>query len=175
MTTGGGSDEWGGSAGRGEARVLTKLPDRGTVLVRSDGPPAVPTNRCVDVRPGPFATFDGDRLRLSLSVRRGDELGRFGRHELPAVERAVASFLAGDPAGGGSLAGEPGPEVVRFGDRAACRNCLPAPAVAAIERRLGAVARRRAGALLTWTSEAPRRVDYRTYDVVVDGPPGRST
>ena len=169
MTTGG------ATAGRDGPRVVTKLPDRGTVLVRSDAPPAVPTDRCVDVRPGPVATFDGDRLRLSLSVSRGDERRRFGRHELPAVERAVASFLAEDARGGGPTASDRSPELVRFGDRAACRNCLPAQAVAAIERRLGAVARRRSGALLTWTTGYPRRVDHDSYDVVVDGQPDRSS
>ena len=167
MTTGG------EAAGRDGPRVVTKLPDRGTVLVGSDAPPAVPTDRFVNVRPGPVATFDGDRLRLSLSVRRGDDRRRFGRHELPAVERAVASLLAESAADGRPPANDRGPEVVRFGDRSAFRAVLSTPAAVMIERRLGAVARRRSGTLLTWTTDAPRAADYRTYDVVLDGPRSR--
>ena len=148
--------------------AVTKLPARGTVLVRSRAPPEVPTDRCVDVRPGSFATFDGDRLEMSLSVVYGSERRRFGRGELPAVEHAVASLLVD---AGRAGADDRDPEVVRFGDRAACRTLLPRPAAAAIERRLFAVASRRAGTLLTWTSRKPRAVDYRTYDVVLDGPP----
>ena len=146
--------------------AVTKLPARGTVLVGARAPPEVPTERCVDVRPGPVATFDGDRLELSLTVVRGDERRRFTRHELPALERTVASLLVD---AGRAAARDRVPEVVRFGDRAACRNVLPSPAVTTIERRLGAVACQLSGTLLTWTSAGPGSADYRTYDVVIDG------
>lgn len=158
----------GDGSGAPDGVAVTKLPARGTVLVGSRAPPEVPTERCVDVRPGPVATFDGDRLEMSLSVLCGDDRRRFGRRELAAVERAVASLLVD---AGRAAAGNPGPEVVRFGDRAACQSLLPTPAATAIERRLFAVASRRSGTLLTWTSAAPRAGDYRTYDVVLDGPP----
>lgn len=93
--------EDGPSVPDGRARVVTRLPSRGSVLVRSPSTPVVPGWRCVDVRPGPFATFDGDRFRSSLSVRSGGEHRRFDRWELAAVEDAIAAFLGdGEPADG---------------------------------------------------------------------------
>ena len=148
--------------------MVTTLPGRGTVLVRSPAPPEVPTDRCVDVRLGPVVTFDGDHLGMSLAVVRGSERRRVERRDLRALERAVASLLVDARL---TATDQRNPEVVRFGDRAACRSLLPPPAATAVERQLFAVASRRSGTLLTWTSTAPRPADYRTYDVVLDGPP----
>lgn len=169
-----------GPAGRSaRSTTVTTLPSGGRVLVRSAGVPAVPTERCVDVRPGPFATFDGDRLRSPVSVSGEDGRRRFARDELPAMEDAVVAFLRDggptpgderDPTDAGGHAGA----VVRFGDRAACRRSLPDAAVETLERRLGVAAGRGGAALLTWTTAPPRPVDYGTYDVVLDPAPTRS-
>lgn len=81
--------------------MVTRLPSRGSVLVRSPSTPVVPGWRCVDVRPGPFATFDGDRFRTSLSVQADGERRRFDRWELADVEDAIAAFLGdGEPPSG---------------------------------------------------------------------------
>lgn len=133
-------------------RVLTTVPRPGAVLVASVEAPAVPGHRCVDVRPGPVATFDGDRIVLPLTVRCGDVRRRFARHEIPALEEAVSSLLRRDGA------------AVRFGDRAACRRVLP---TAAVERRLAAAARREGETLVTWTSEEPDATAPERYDVVL--------
>ena len=160
------------------AREVTRLPDRGAVLVRSAGPPRVPADRCVDVRPGPFATFDGERFRTSLTMSVGDRRRRFAMSALPAVEDAVVAALGGE---GSSGAGGHEPEtaggehraVLRYGDRAACRRTLPDPAAEAIERRLAAAADRASSTLVTWTTGDPLPGDGRRYDVVLDAPTGR--
>lgn len=131
------------------ATVMTKLPDRGSMLVRASAPPAVPTGRCVDVRPGPFATFDGDRFQFSLSVRAGERRRQFDRWELPAIGEAVAASLR-DIGTADDQVTEPA--VVRFGDRAALRRLLPTASVDAIERQLAAAVARESGVLLAWSS-----------------------
>lgn len=143
----------GGQCGRG--RALTKLPAPGAVLVRSPAPPSMAVETAVDVRPGPAATFDGDRLRLPLQVTDGEVRRRFGRSELAAVEETVADLLRAS----GSVA-------VRFGDRAACRRVLPTASLGAIERRLLGATRREGATLVTWTSERPR--DRSRYDAVIE-------
>lgn len=177
----------------GRVREVTTLPDRGTVLLRSAGPPRVPAGRRVDVRPGAFATFDGDRFRMALTVTAGGERRRFERSDVAGIEDAVVSALG---RGGPTESGGPGPSgpgsdersandratgdgesdavgraeraVLRFGDRAACRRMLPDPSVDAIERRLEAAARRGAATLVTWTTGDAQPEDARTYDVVLD-------
>lgn len=138
--------------GRG-GRVLTTVPRPGAVLVTCPEAPTVAGRRSVDVVPGPVATFDGDRVALPLHVRCGDRRRRFARHELADVEALVTALLRRD-----------GPAVVRFGDRAACRRVLP---TAALERRLGAAARRAGETLVTWTSEAPLARSPGLYDAVL--------
>ena len=172
----------------GRVREVTTLPDRGTVLLRSAGPPRVPAGRRVDVRPGAFATFDGDRFRMALTVTAGEERRRFERSDVAEIEDAVVSALRrSEPSGSGGrradvrsandrATGERGSDaagrderaVLRFGDRAACRRMLPDPSVDAIERRLVAAARRGAATLVTWTTGDARPEDGRTYDVVLD-------
>lgn len=143
--------------GGGERPVLVDVPSAGRVLVRSTRPPEVPDDRCVDVRPGGVATFDGDRVRLSLWVSDGDTRVPVAWTDLDGLEAAVTASLR---EGGGSI---------RFGGRDACRSALGTAAVEAVECRLGDIARRRDATLVSWTVAAPRDGDYRTYDVVLDG------
>lgn len=131
------------------------------VLIRSPVPPALPAIDCVDVRPGATATFDGERIRLSISVRAGDRRHAVDWRDVGALESTVARFLPGRTA------------VVRFGDRSACRAALGSGRVAAVERRLLSTVRDERAALVTWTGGAPRDADYRTYDAVV-GPATRA-
>lgn len=150
MTTG----RWPG--GRGErGRALTKLPASGAILVRSSTPPAVAVDAHVDVRPGPAATFDGDRVRLRFRVSDGEVRHRFGRDEPAAIEEAIEGLLR-----------EADSAAVRFGDRATCRRVLPRASLEAIERRLLAAARKGGGTLVAWTAERPR--ERSRYDVVID-------
>ena len=139
--------------------TLTRLPRPGWVLVSSPTTPAVPRGRCVDVRPGAAATFDGDRVWMPLLVTGAGERHRLDRSELPALEDVVLGLLETGRV-----------DTVRFGDRAAYRRALSAAAVRAIERRLLSAARRTRATLLTWTGHVPRNEDYRRYDVVVQGP-----
>lgn len=138
-------------------------PDPGAraVLVRSRAPPELPALECVDVRPGPAAVFDGDRVRLSLSVAAGARRARVGWHDFAELEAALTRCL---PPGASAA--------VRFGDRSACRAALGPARVAAVERRLVSTARRERVALVTWTGAPPHADDYRTYDAVV-GPAAR--
>ena len=142
-----------GDGGRGA--LLTTVPRPGTVLLRSPSPPEVAVERCVDVRPGAAATFDGDRLWLPIQVRHDGERQRFERHELPSVGAAVARVLRRD-----------GAAAIRFGDRSTCRRLLPAPVLEAIERRLAGIARREGETLVTWSAGPVGEVEPGRYDVV---------
>lgn len=133
-----------------------------TVLVRDDAPPTVFGYRCVDVRPGTLATFDGDRVSLPLTVRTGARETRVSWRDVDGLEHAVADYLGG-----------PKPTILRFGDRAACRAALGSAGVGTIERRLAATARAGRAVLLTWTTADGDR-DVRGYDAVVGAPAVRS-
>lgn len=137
-------------------------PPAGTTLVHSSNPPGAPSDGWVDVRPGLVATFDGDRVRLPLVVAAGRHRTAVGWTAGAELEATVATALRRTDTA-----------AVRFGDRHACRTAVGAAGVAAIERRLAAVARREWASLITWTGASPREGDYRTYDTVVEGPVAR--
>ena len=139
----------------GGSIALTRLPRPGSVLVRAAGQPAVPDAECADVRPGSFVVLDGDRRRGTLHVEWGADRRRVPTTDLDGLAAAVETAL------------EAGASVVRFGDRASCRGHVPAPTVAAIERRLRATVVAHQATLLTWADEAPGDADRRTYDAVV--------
>ncbi|MFB6354744.1 MAG: hypothetical protein ABEJ92_11750 [Halobacteriales archaeon] len=133
-----------------------------TVLVQCTDPPSVFGYRCVDVRPGTLATFDGDRVSLPLTVRTESRRTRVSWRDVDGLERAVAGYLVGSE-----------PTVLRFGDRAACRAALGPAGVGTIERRLAATARAGRAALLTWTTAEGDR-EVRGYDAVIGAPAVRS-
>lgn len=137
------------------ARSERTPPVPATILLHTSTPPEINVDQRVDVRPGAVATFDGDRVRLTLVVTAGDRRARIGWRDVGGLERAISARL--DRAV---------PAVVRFGDRAACRTALGAAGVGALERRLAAAARAGGAALVTWTSETAHDRDGRTYDVV---------
>jgi hypothetical protein len=132
------------------------------VLIRSPAPPELPAIECIDIRPGAAATFDGDRVQLSLSVRAEDHRRCIGWRDFAALETALTRVLPLESAA-----------VVRFGDRSACRAALGPDRVAAVERQLVATVRREGAVLVTWTGAPPRDADYRVYDAVV-GPAARA-
>lgn len=135
-------------------------PDRRVLVCSAAGPP-VGAERCVDVRPGVVATFDGDRVRLPLVVSGPEHRVRVAWIDHQGLDDAVSSKLAADPA-----------EVVRFGDRSACRRLLGRVNTASVERRLAATARRAGAALVTWTARPRSDVDCQPYDVVVEAATG---
>lgn len=132
--------------------------DRTRVLVRASSPPPLPTDRCVDVRPGAHAAFDGDRVRLALAVTRGPVRERVDWADPTGLEAAVTAALR--PRRGAA---------VRYGDRVAIQTALGTGQARAIVRQLGAVADAHEATLVTWTSGSPRPADRRAYDLVVDG------
>lgn len=138
--------------------ALADLPAAGQILVRSDTPPAVPSEQYIDVRTGGVATFDGERVRLPLWISDGRDRVSIDWSELGKLDATVAGRLRG-----GTV------EVIRFGGRASCRLAVGSAGVASIERRLAETARDARATLVTWTVAAPRDGDYRTYDEVLDG------
>lgn len=130
----------------------------GAVLVRSPAPPEVPSERCVDVRPGSVAAFDGAHVRLSLWVTDGRRRAPVGWRDRSALVRFVTAALQGTTGA-----------TVRFGDRALCRRVLGPAGVGAVERRLAAAARDHGATLVTWTA-APGGRGERAYDRVLDSP-----
>jgi hypothetical protein len=133
------------------------------VLVCSAAAPPLGAEGCVDVRPGAVATFDGDRVRLPLAVSTPGHRVRVAWIDHRGLDDAVSRMLAADTA-----------EVVRFGDRAACRGLLGRANTATVERRLAATARAAAATLVSWTDRPRSEVDSRPYDVVVEGTTGPS-
>lgn len=132
------------------------------MLVCSAAPP-LGAERCVDVRPGAVATFDGTRVRLPLTVSTPGRRVQVAWIDHHGLDDAVSSMLAAETAG-----------VVRFGDRAACRRLLGRANTATVERRLAATARAAAATLVSWTDRPRSEVDGRSYDVVVEGTTGPS-
>ena len=148
-----------GQGGRGESepgRVVTTLPDGGSVLVRSEAPPVVPGTTPVDVRPGAAAVCDGDRIRADVWVHHGGTVRRFDTSAPSAIADAVAEAIATHSAG-----------VVRFGDTETWRRSLPAASVDVLRRRVAAAAAGAGATFLAWTAAAPRAVDPLHYDVVL--------
>lgn len=115
----------------------------------------------MDVRPGHAATFDGDRVRLPLSVTGAGRRRRIAWIDRRGLDVTVTSMLGPDTAG-----------VVRFGDRSVCRRLLGRVNTASVERRLAATARAAGALLVTWTDRPRREVDSTWYDVVVDAATG---
>lgn len=140
-------------------RALPAPPAAGArILVRTSVPLPPPTDRCVDVRPGAVASFDGDRIRLALAVTHRESRATVDWADSPALEATLASALRG------------GTTTLRFGDRRAVRTALGAARADALERRLGTTATDLGATLVVWTSAARREGDHHSYDLVVDGP-----
>lgn len=139
--------------------------DRGghRVLVCSAAAPPLGAERCVDVCPEAVATFDGDRVRLPLTVSTPGRRVQVAWIDHHGLDDAVSSMLATGTAG-----------VVRFGDRAACRRLLGRANTATVERRLASTARAAAATLVSWTDRPRSEVDSGPYDVVVEGTTGPS-
>lgn len=128
-------------------RPTASRPDRPTPAHRrSTEPPPVGDAPVIDVRPGAAASFDGDRVRLTLWVVGGGRRSRVPWARLAELEATVTAELGRGPA-----------TVVRFGDRAACRAALGPAGVAAVERRLAAAARAAGARLVTWSGDPPSR------------------
>lgn len=146
-----------------EAAIDRRPPDAAgrRVLVCAAGRPPDGTGRTVDVRPGTVATFDGDRLRLPLTVAGADRRTRVAWIDRTGLDAAVSAMLEAESAG-----------VVRFGDRSVCRRLLGPDTTAAVERRLAATARAAGARFITWTTRHRREVDSTSYDVVVDAATG---
>lgn len=142
-------------------RASATTSNRPRVLVRTSTPPR-PTDRYVDVRPGGSAAFDGDRVRLALSVWHGGSSTRVDWADRAAIETVL-----------GSAIGSEASPVVRFGDRRAVRAALGMAHAETLERWLGTVAAEHGATLLVWTSATRRPGDHRSYDLVVDGTESR--
>ena len=127
------------------------------VLVRGRRAPARAAEACVDVRPHGVATYDGDRIRLSLLVSVGDRGARLSWIDRPAIDGTVGSMIDWADA-----------SFVRFGDRAHVDHALEPAGAAVLERVLAAAANRAGVPLVSWTVEAPPAVDTGPYDLVVD-------
>lgn len=132
------------------------------VLIVAPEPPELPSLDCVDVRPGPVAAFDGDRVGLSLTVVAEGVHRKIRWSALAELDATVARALPSGP-----------DAVIRFGDRAACRSVLGDARLATVERQLVAVARREGATLVTWTGAPPRDTDVQAYDTVI-GPDARA-
>lgn len=129
--------------------------EAGAVLVQVDSTPDPRDDRALDVRPGAFATFDGERYHSSLAFVYDDRRRRsYARDELPAALTAATEHVRD----GGT---------VRLGNRAAIREVWPTGTIRRVERDLATTARSADGSLVTWTDETPGPDDEAVYDVVV--------
>jgi len=130
--------------------------DRWRFLVRSSRSPRVPTEGCVDVRPGVAATYDGGRVKLPLVVT-----GAGQRIRIDWIDRVELDATVRD------LVGTSQPGYVRFADRASCSHTIGPENTAAIERHLATTAAKAEVPFVTWTAVTDGDVDQTRYDVVL--------
>ena len=127
----------------------------GAAIVRTDTQPDLGTERILDVRPGPFTVFDGDRLWSTILFFFDCKWRRtFPRDEIHiALETAIDYISAGG--------------TIRFGDRTRFLHNWSELTIRSIEEKLVAATSEADGALLTWTSDVLEPEDETLYDIAI--------